>query len=243
MRMLRIALSGVAAAVLLLCGANAMAQAAKVTVGVFPWEPYVSKWQEGHGMLTEMLTAALKAGQYEAAIRKESFAKALELLQGGEIDLVPGVSRTEERARTIDFTSDFYVVDMTVVFRKGAIVYETMKDLKNSLGGVMEGTFWMKMLDQEGIRYETSATQQQNIRKLIAGNVDFVCMPKDVAVTIMRQLDEDTDEFEFVCVKRDGQPVGVSKKTRFKTLRDDLEKGLAAIKSDGTYDAIVAKYR
>lgn len=212
-------------------------------LGVFPWEPYVSEKKDDHGMFTEIVVSALKAVGYDTTIKGYQFGRIMHYLESGDIDLSPAISPTDERKKFIDFTSSIYDVDMVFIYKKRSFQGSSIDDLKGRTGGVMTGTFWEDVLNRSGIKYETVTSQEQNVQKLITGRVDFVCMPKTIAQRIIIQLGDDPNSYEYLLYKREGQPVGISKKTKLRDLKTDFEKGLTIIKHNGTYDKIVSRYK
>jgi len=228
---------------LVLIWSTVFAETQTVTMGVFNWDPYVSEKQEDHGIIAEIIIAALERTGYTVVVKNYPFARIMKNLENGTIDIAPAISPNKERSKIIDFSSVIYDVDMGFTFKKSRIHYRTISDLKGYTAGVMGGTFWVKEMESAGIRYEEVAQQELNIKKLIVNRVDFVCMPKAIALNLIKILGKDPDEYDFGLFKKEGQPAGISKKTKFRTLRDDFEKGLEIIKSDGTYDKIISKYK
>jgi polar amino acid transport system substrate-binding protein len=242
MKMKSVKILGAVFASVLICS-GLFAETKTVTMGVYNWEPFVSEKQENHGLLSEIIVAALERTGYTVVIKNYPFARIMKNLEDGEIDLAPAISVNEERNKIIAFTSPIYDLDMGFTFKKGRIQYRTITDLRNYKGGIMRGTFWVKELESAGIRYEDVTQQAQNIKKLAADRVDFVCMPKEIAFNLIKTSGEDPGRYDFGLFKKEGQPAGISKKTKFRELLDDFEKGLNIIKSDGTYERIVSKYK
>ena len=83
---------------------------------------------------------------------------------------------------------------------------------------------------------------QHEVRKLIAGRVDFICLPRGVGFYLLRQNGEDPKRYEFSVFTRDGQAAAISHRSRYPSLFDDFQRGLRAIKRNGTYDRIVAGF-
>ncbi len=228
---------------LVLICSGVFAETKTVTMGVYSWEPYVSEKEENHGLFAEIIAAALEKTGYTVVIKNYPFARIMKNLEDGTVDIAPAISMNEERSKIIDFSSAIYELDMGFTFKKGRINYRTVSDLRSYTAGVMRGTFWVKELESAGIRYEDVTQQEQNIKKLAADRVDFVCMPREIAFNLIKTSGENPDRYDFGLFKKEGQPAGISKKTKYRELRDDFEKGLNIIKGDGTYDRIVSKYK
>jgi polar amino acid transport system substrate-binding protein len=234
--------SGVVLGLVLLCS-SLLAETKTITMGIYDWEPYVSKKQENHGLLSEIIDVALERMGYTVVIKVIPFARIIEDLKTGNIDISPAISQNDERSKNIYFTSPVYDLSMGFIYKKGKINYNNIDDLKEYKGGIMAGTFWAQELEAAGIRYEEVTEQEQNMKKLISGRVDFVCMPKEIAFYLIKTLGEDPSDYDFKLFRMDGQPAGISRKTKSKELPDDFEKGMGIIRNDGTYDKIIAKYK
>lgn len=228
---------------LMLIGSSLFAETKTVTMGIYSWEPFVSEKQANHGLFAEIIVAALNKTGYTVSVKNYPFARIIYSLETGDIDISPAISQNDERKKFIDFTDPIYELDMGFTFKNGHLNFQTMADLRSYTGGIMRGTFWAAELNAAGIRYEEVADQEQNIRKLAANRIDFVCMPREIAFTLLKTLGEDQSRYDFRLFRKEAQLAGISKKTKFAGLHGDFQQGLSLIKRDGTYDKIVSRYK
>ena len=218
-----------------------LAQPKIVKLGLFPWEPLISENQPGHGVFSEIIVSAFDRVGYKVESKFYPFARLIQMLESGEIDVAPGVSKNEERLKIFDYSSMLYDVNMGFTFKNSKVKYNSIADIKNLKGGIMRRTFWAKELDGLGIKYEEVTDHDPNIQKLITDRIDFVCMPKEVAFNYLKLKGEDLSKYGFGLHRKEGQPMAISKKSKLTGLLNAFEKGLSAIKADGTYDKIIAK--
>ena len=212
-------------------------------MGIFEWEPFLSSQKRQHGLLGDLSIAALEKKGYSVVIESYPFARIMEYLKTGKIDFAPAISVTEERKTFLNFSSSIHETEQGFTFKKGTIPYITIKDLKPYTGGILRGSFWQQELEATGIHYEEVKGQEQNIKKLMANRVDFVCMPKEIALYLIKELKDDPGQYEFCPLRTEEQTAGISKKTSFPELLEDFNHGLALIKQDGTYDRILSSYQ
>lgn len=225
----------------LICS-NSIADIKTLTIGIYDWKPFISQQMENHGLLAEIASEALAKMGYNVEFKSYPFPRLLINLADGTIDMSLAISEREERKHLIDFSSSLYELEQGFTFKKGKIDYKVDSDLKKHKGGILRGSFWADDLDSMDVRYEEVPTRILNIKKLVADRIDFVCMPKVIAFNMLKEIGEDVRNYDFKLLKIEKQPAGFSKKAKFRELRDDFEKGLEIIKSDGTYDKIISKF-
>ena len=193
------------------------------------------------------LLAAVAANQgFEYELNPVGFDAALQNVQSGQADgVIAGMSITDERREIFDFSEPYY--DSTVcaaALASGDI--NSLDDLKGLSVAVKVGTqsaAWAESIaEQYGFTtttFDDSATMYQDVT---AGN--SACCFEDTPVMSyaistgnvdFKLIAEDADEY--------ATPYGFAvKKGENAELLSMFDAGLAAIKADGTYDEIVAKY-
>jgi ABC-type amino acid transport substrate-binding protein len=226
----------------LMCS-SLFAETRTIKMGVFDLDPYVSTEQGSHGLLSEIIVVALKRMEYSVEIDILPFGRIIHGLKSGNIDIAPAISQDDERSSNIDFSSIIFDMEMIFLYKKGRLTCNNILDFKNYTGGVREGSLWLKKIAALGIRYEAVGDQEQNIKKLAGDRIDFICIPKEFAFYLLKKIGEDPNKYDFFIFDTEGQRAGISKKTKFKELYYDFEKGMNIIKNDGTYDNIISKYK
>ena len=87
----------------------------------------------------------------ELEVRMYSWEGLIPALKAGEIDLIiAGMSDTEERRESIDFTSPYYRSEEVVLLRKDSsfIGAKTLADFKNAKAVGQQGTIYADLVDQ-----------------------------------------------------------------------------------------------
>jgi polar amino acid transport system substrate-binding protein len=153
------------------------------------------------------------------------------------------MSITPERLEAVDFTDPYYSNKLQFVAPKGKDFTLTAEGLKSKVVGVQRSTIsasWMEehMPDVEVRLY---GTQEEAFLDLESGRLDIVL--NDAFVTYDWLQSEAGKGFEFK-----GEPVydddkiGIAITKGNDTLREKMNKALAAIRANGTYEKINAKY-
>ena len=163
--------------------------------------------------------------------------------------IVASMSITEERKQKVDFTKKYYQTPARFVAKKGAGIEITKEGLAGKKVGVQRATTHDSFLTDnfgdavEVVRY---ATQDEANLDLVAGRVDLL-LADSVALSEGLLKTEQGKDFEFVGPaysdeKWFGQGVGIAIRKSDTDLRDKLNAAIDAIRANGTWDKIAAKY-
>jgi len=126
--------------------------------------------------------------------------------------------------------------------------YETIEDLKGYKIGLIRGATFEKVLKQAGLTIEPTTQVEQSIRKLAHGRIDFYLTEQMVISDVVKRLYPNEMENFKTLPKPYGDKLPnallVSKKyPGAERMLKDFNAGLEIIKSNGTYDRIISKYR
>jgi ABC-type amino acid transport substrate-binding protein len=118
--------------------------------------------------------SALTGDQYE--LRLSPWKRAYEMAARGDGGLI-GVSLTQERARTFDFSKPVYDDDIQIVTLKGkSFPYAKLEDLKGKVIGGVNGASYGEEVDRAiagGLfTMDRDVGQAGRLRKLLAGRLD-----------------------------------------------------------------------
>lgn len=235
----RTALRSLLLAILLAGAPPLLPQTKEAVLAVYNWAPLLYEDANDPGPLARIVIGSLEAVGYRVRVVGSSFARVMEGLYSGEVDLSPGISITDERKGKMWFSAPLVNLKMGFIFKKGRIRYNSIDDLARFTGGVMHGTFWEKILSDHGIRYEAVSGQEQNIQKLISDRIDFACLPEPIALHLLRVSGDDPAKYSFVLYRLDPQPVGISKATKVKNLASDFNRGLLLFMRTQAYMSIM----
>ncbi len=178
-----------------------------------------------------------------------SWDRMIPALTGGACDaIVASMSDTAERRREIDFTERYYKAPVRFVARIGTEAGDAPEAMAAKVVGVQRGT-----INQAFMRAHYPATplrlygnQEHVLLDLTLGRLDAVL---GEAVQLQAGFLETPagEGFAFfggehfdTAIQGDGAAIGVRKGDA--ALRDRLSGAIAAIRSDGTYDAIAGRY-
>ncbi|MGE0005722.1 MAG: transporter substrate-binding domain-containing protein [Parvibaculaceae bacterium] len=154
---------------------------------------------------------------------------------------------TEERRKKIDFTDRYYQTGGAFVARKGTVLDFGDKALGGKVIGVIPGTtqcYLEKAFPGAAVRvYETADSLYLD---LLSGRVDAV-LSDAIAIDFGLLKTERGKDMAFVSeiyTDREcfGEGVGIGMRKEDTALREELNKAIAAVRADGTYDKIAGKY-
>ncbi len=163
--------------------------------------------------------------------------------------IVASMSITEERKKRVDFTNKYYQTPARFVRKKGSGIEITKEGLKGKKVGVQRATIHDNYITDnygdtvEIVRY---GTQDEANLDMLAGRIDLL-LADSVALLDGFLRTEKGRDFEFVGPElRDprwfGEGAGIAVRKEDQDLKKLLNDAIAAIRADGTYDAIARKY-
>ena len=167
-----------------------------------------------------------------------------ELAQGGRDMIVSAVTITEERKGTMDFSEPYFDAQQLIAVKENSKITK-FADLKKLKVGVQTGTTGdeavTKLLGKTSANIKRFESTPLALKELEAGGVDAVVADNGVIVHYV--ANNPGGKFKTVADK-DFVPeqYGIAFKKGNTELQGKINTGLAAIKADGSYDAIFTKY-
>jgi len=160
------------------------------------------------------------------------------------------MSITEDRMQTIDFSDKYYNTPTGVAAAKGSGITATPEGLAGKIIGVQGSTihevYVQKYFAAGAAEVKVYATQDEANQDLAAGRIDAT---QADSITLDAFLNSDAGK--ACCesagnVADDKEVLGLGVGAGLRKGEDDLKakinKAIADIRADGTYDAITAKY-
>jgi arginine/ornithine transport system substrate-binding protein len=250
----RLALAAAAVSLLALAGGAAQAKDwTKVRIGVEgAYPPFSSVAPDGQlvGFDIDIANALCAQMGVECTLVPQDWDGIIPALLAKKYDaIIASMSITEERKQKVDFTKKYYHTPARFVTKKGSGIEISKEGLAGKKVGVQRATTHDSFLTDnfgdavEIVRY---ATQDEANLDLFAGRVDLLLAD---SVTLSEGLlkTEDGKDYELV-----GQPysdekwfglgAGIAVRKSDTDLRDKLNAAIDAIRADGTWDKIAAKY-
>ena len=213
-----------------------------------PWPPYMGPKLIYNGFLPEVLVKAFDKVGYTVTVEFRPWAKAVEHVKKGKSDILCGAYYTTEREAFLAYSQPIAEIQDVLFMKKGQnITFEKLADLKPYKIGVVKGAAHGKEFDAaDFLNKEEETHSEQNIRKLLVGNIDLMAGPRDVIKFIIkRDFPQFVDRIEVVNPPLSTNKIyfGFSKKVAgHQALLDAFHKGLGLIKNDGTFYYLAQKH-
>jgi len=233
-----------------LVGNSALADDLRVGVeGAYP--PF--SWKEADGTLKgfdiEIAEAVCNQLGRKCVLIEQDWDGMIPALLARKFDtIIASMSITEERKKRVDFTSKYYNTPAKFVAKKGSGLQISKAGLKGKRIGLQRGTthqcFMEKMYPEaELVLY---GTQEEVFQDLAIGRIDAQFSDSIAADDGFLKTDAGKG-FEFTGGDQHdeqchGPGAGMAVRKADTELRDDLNRAIKAIRADGTYQKINAKY-
>lgn len=196
------------------------------------------------GIDVDILDAVAKDQGFDYELQSLGFDAALVAVQSGQADgVIAGMSITDERKETFDFSEPYYDADVTMAVAAGSDVaaYEDLKGKKVAVKTGTNGSDYAKSIkDQYGfeiVEFKDSPTMYQDV---ITGNTvacfeDYPVMAYNIAQGAGMEIPDG--------MTAAGSSYGFAvQKGQNAELLKMFDAGLKNIKDNGTYQEIVDKY-
>jgi polar amino acid transport system substrate-binding protein len=211
------------------------------------YAPFESQNEKGEivGFDIEVVQAiAAKAG-IQVKFVNTPWEGIFNTLQQGDRDMVvSAVTITDERKQTMDFSDPYFDAQQLIAVKETSKVAK-FADLKKLKVGVQTGTTGdeavTKLLGKTSTNIKRFESTPLALKELESGGVDAVVA--DNGVVIHYVANNPGGKFKMVSDKEFvPEQYGIALKKGNTELQAKINQGLAAIKADGTYNQIYAKY-
>lgn len=203
-----------------------------------PYEFY--EGDEIVGIDAEFAAAIAEKLGMELKIEDMAFDSIISAVQGGKADIgVAGLTVDEKRKKSVDFTDTYYTGRQVIIVTEDSTIAGP-DDLEGKKIGVQQGT--------TGDQYTTDDYGDENIERfnkgmeavmsLTQGKVDAVVIDDQPAKTFVSQ-NEGLKILETEYIEED---YAMAVKKGNEELVKKVNDAIKALKDDGTFDEIVAKY-
>lgn len=210
------------------------------------YPPYCVVNAEGQadGFAVELLRAALKAMGRDVAFKLGPWDEVKQDLAKGRVQVLPLVGRTPEREALYDFTFPYLSMHGAIVVREAETGIQSLADLAGRQVAVMRGDNAEEFVrrSQLGAEIVTSATFEQALRELAAGQHDAVIIQRLVALQLVEQLGIKNLHIVGPPLTEFVQSFCFAVKEGDKELLALLNEGLSVVIADGTFRDLQAKW-
>ncbi len=233
-------------------GSAAMAEPVKIGVAAEPYPPFTSPDAAGNwvGWEVDFMGAICKQAQIECVITPTAWDGIIPALTSGQIDVImSSMSITDERMKTIDFSDKYYNTPALIVTAKASGIKPTPEGLAGKIIGVQVSTtheaYSQAYFAATAAEIKTYQTQDEANQDLAAGRIDALMAD---SITLDAFLASDAGK---ACCEAQGNVAGdpaiLGAGVGFglrkgDALKDKLNEAIKAVRADGSYDAITAKY-
>ena len=211
------------------------------------YAPFESQNEKGEivGFDIDVLTAVAKKAGIEVKFVNTPWEGIFKTLDQGDRDLlVSAVTITDERKQTMDFSNPYFDAQQLMAVKANSKIAK-FDDLKKLKVGVQTGTTGDEVVSKLQGKTNPNIKRFEStplaLKELEAGGVDAVVADNGVVINYV--TNNAGSKFKTVADKAFApEQYGLVVKKGNADLQGKLNKGLADIKADGTYDQIYAKY-
>ncbi len=211
------------------------------------YAPFESQNEKGEivGFDIDVVTAIAKKAGIEVKFVNTPWEGIFKTLDQGDRDfLVSAVTITDERKQSMDFSNPYFDAQQLIAVKATSKISK-FDDLKKLKVGVQNGTTGdevvSKLLGKTNANIKRFADTPLALKELESGGVDAVVADNGVVVNYV--TNNPGSKFKVVMDKAfQPEQYGIVVKKGNADLLGKINKGLADIKADGTYDQIFSKY-
>ncbi|MBC7954571.1 MAG: transporter substrate-binding domain-containing protein [Cytophagales bacterium] len=211
------------------------------------YAPFESQNEKGEivGFDIDVVKAVAKKAGIEVKFVNTPWEGIFKTLDQGDRDmLVSAVTITDERKQSNDFSNPYFDAQQLIAV-KGNSKISKFDDLKKLKVGVQTGTTGDEVVSKLQGKTSTNIKRFEStplaLKELESGGVDAVVADNGVVINYV--TNNAGSKFKTVADKAFApEQYGLVVKKGNADLLGKLNKGLADVKADGTYDQIYAKY-
>ncbi|UAL52690.1 transporter substrate-binding domain-containing protein [Bacillus sp. CMF21] len=206
------------------------------------------EFKEGNeykGIDIELINAIAKDQDFKIELSPMDFGGIIPAMQANQLDVaIAGMSITDERKKVVDFSTPYFNAGLTVVVKKDNTTTKSVDDLKGKTVAVKKGTTGAKYAQDNSAKLGIKVVQFNDspamFQEVANGNADALIEDYPVISYAIAQKDLG---LKTVGDRLNGDKYGIAVlKGQDKDLLEKINKGLANLKKDGTYDKIIKTY-
>ena len=231
-------------AALMMLGTAAAALADTVTVAFNPeYPPFESvNGSEYEGYDVDLIKAVAEKAGFDIEFEAMDFDAVISAVATNPNTIgVSGISITEERKLSVDFSEGYINAGLIVVIKKDS-GYASTEDLKGKTIGVQMGT--TSDFAAEEITGHDNVAQYKSflnaIMDLQGNKVDAVIVDKPVGIAILNSLNDESLEIVDMGLQADWYGIEVNKEN--PELLEKINNALKELEAEGFYKTLEDKY-
>jgi glutamine transport system substrate-binding protein len=197
------------------------------------------------GIDIDLINAIAKKEGFKIELNPMDFGGIIPAMQANQLDVaIAGMSITDERKKIVDFSDPYFDAGLIVVVKSDNKDIKSADDLKGKTVAVKKGTSGAKYaldnaakLGIQVVQFNDSPAMFQEVSN---GNADALLEDYPVITYAIAQKDLG---LKTVGDRLNGDQYGIAVlKGQNKDVMEKINKGLAELKKDGTYDKIIETY-
>ncbi len=213
----------------------------RIVVGAdrdYPPYEFLDRNGQPAGFNVDLTRAVAEVMGMTVEFRFGTWAEIRAALVSGEVDVLQGISFSEERAKQLEFAAPHAIVHHAVFARRGANRIGSLDDLRGKKVIVFRGGIMDEMLTRRGFGPDLArtGTPADALRRLAAGEDEYVAVAALPGMYIIRELR--LTNVEVVAESVAAEEYGFAVKKGNVELLARLDEGLAILKKTGRYQQI-----
>lgn len=211
----------------------------------YPPMQYMNEQKEIAGFEVDVIKAAAEKGGFKAEFKNVAWDGIFAGLSSGKYDAISSsVSITEERKATMDFSEPIIAIEQMLVVGINDKATDLAALKGKSIGAQIGTTSYFVIKDVKGFKaIKTYDEVGLAMEDLVKGSIQAVVADSPVAVEYTSKKYTDKIKIAGVIKSDKVENIGIAVKKGNKEVLDLVNKGLAAIKADGTFDKVKAAHK
>ena len=216
------------------------------------YPPFASKAPDGSivGFDYDIGNALCEQMQVKCVWVEQEFDGLIPALKVRKIDaILSSMSITEDRQKSVDFTNKYYLTPARLVMKGGAVVNDSLDELKGKKIGVQRGSihdrFAKEVLAPKGATVVPYSSQNEIYLDVQAGRLDGTVADATLLQDGFLKTDAGKGYAfvgpQFTDVKYFGDGVGIAVR-KGDALKGKIDEAITAIRANGKYKQIQDKY-
>ena len=223
------------------------AHAATITAAQDPWAPFVQKDASSPGVSVEIIVEAFKTQGHTVDFKIMPWSRSLEEVKAGRVDVLVATWYTEDRTSYLKYSDPYLENSLKFIKRSGdSFEYNGIDSLKGKTVGIVRNYgYGDEFLNAKTFKKPESNDFVSNAKKLTAKRIDLTLEDELVAKSTLSNAGMNLSDFAFTNNALSVNPLHVTMglaNPNHSEYINAFNKGLAEIKSNGTFDKILARY-
>ncbi|CAK0770670.1 polar amino acid transport system substrate-binding protein [Azospirillaceae bacterium] len=245
---------GAVLAAVVVSSAGASHAACSLQLGWELYEPFQMKNSDGKigGIDVDLFSEAAKQAGCAVTLKEVPWKRLLIDIEGGKMDAAMGASITAERQAFGHFSESYRKDEFVLFVRKGEASKVEATGIASLVGkpfrlGIVGGYEYGESFDALkkplGKQVDEAASTELNLRKLASSRIDGLLENNFVGLALARKENlSDKIEIHPTPISSDVVSFMFSKKSVDPAVVTGINDALKAMRADGRYDQILARY-